>query len=71
MMRVVDVWVESIEDAGCTNGNYPAYEVTFNTGDVCCGTTCRCGNGCSGTDRLPVMGQIFRDWDALTEYLES
>lgn len=37
MMRVVDVWVEPIEDAGCTNGNYPAYEVTFNTGDVCCG----------------------------------
>jgi hypothetical protein len=41
---------------GCNNGNYPWYAVTLENGTVIEGLTCRCGNGCSGTDRLPNIG---------------
>lgn len=45
------IWVEPIESAGCSNGNYPAYEVLDEAGNVVqSGITCRCGRGCSGTD---------------------
>lgn len=43
--------VEPLENAGCSNGNYPAYEVMDEEGTVVqFGITCRCGRGCSGTD---------------------
>ena len=47
----LSMWVEDMENAGCTNGNYPAYQIRTNSGEVVyAGQTCRCGRGCSNTD---------------------
>lgn len=47
----LSLWVEDIDNPGCTNGNYPEYEIRTTSGDVVyAGVTCRCGRGCSGTD---------------------
>ena len=51
MKEGYSLWVEHLENSGCTNGNYPAYEVLDEEGNVVqSGITCRCGRGCSGTD---------------------
>lgn len=45
------LWVECLEEPGCTNGHYPAYELRDSEGNVVLsGVTCRCGRGCSNTD---------------------
>ena len=70
-MRVINITVEELENPGCNNGNYPEYTVTFDTGENLSGITCRCGNGCSGTDRLPKVGQEFTSWNDFQEYTET
>ena len=64
MVKIEKVIVESLENAGCNNGNYPNYTVLFINEDTKRvekfeGMTCRCGNGCSETDRLPREGMEF------------
>lgn len=45
------LWLEDLENPGCSNGNYPRYEIRDREGRVVqSGLTCRCGRGCSGTD---------------------
>lgn len=45
------------ENAGCNNGNYPLWSgIDAETGNPLNGLTCRCGNGCSGTDRIVSDG---------------
>lgn len=44
--------IENLLDEGCNNGNYPGYKVFYNDGTVKHGVTCRCLNGCSGTDNI-------------------
>ncbi len=52
-MRILNLTFESIENAGCNNGNYPAWSgIDADTGKVVSGITCNCLAGCAGTDRL-------------------
>ena len=63
MIKIVDINLETIENAGCNNGNYPGFAVLFDDDSVAGGSTCRCGNGCSDTDKLPVIGMEFASLD--------
>jgi hypothetical protein len=49
-MKKIFVKIESIENQGCNNGNYPAI-YNKKTGEYL-GNTCRCGRGCSDTEKL-------------------
>lgn len=45
------MWLEVLENPGCSNGSYPRYAIRDSAGRVVqAGITCRCGRGCSGTD---------------------
>lgn len=47
----LSLWMERLDNPGCTNGHYPAYQIRTESGDVVyAGVTCRCGRGCSNTD---------------------
>ena len=53
MIKILNVEVEDLENAGCNNGNYPRYVITYdNNGktETIEGITCRCRKGCSNTD---------------------
>lgn len=52
MKKVIGIFIEKMENEGCNNGNYPAYEIMFADGTTRSGITCRCCKGCSGTDSL-------------------
>ena len=70
-MKVIHIEIEDLPNAGCNNGNYPEYTIVFDTGLRVQGITCRCGNGCSGTDRIPDLGQFFASIDALDSFLNT
>ena len=70
-MKVTNIIIEELKNAGCNNGQYPEYTVTFDTGETYSGITCNCGNGCSGTDRLPKIGQQFQSYEDWREYAEG
>lgn len=65
-MKVKNIYIEDLQDAGCNNGNYPRYIVEFDNGHTHAGITCRCGSGCSNTNRLPEDGQEF---DSINDFL--
>lgn len=45
------LWLEDLENTGCSNGSYPRYEIRDSEGRVAqSGFTCRCGRGCANTD---------------------
>ena len=47
----LSLWMERLDNPGCTNGHYPAYQIRTESGDVVyAGQTCRCGRGCSNND---------------------
>ena len=53
MVKILNVEVEDLENAGCNNGNYPHYEISYdNNGktETIQGMTCGCLRGCSNTD---------------------
>ena len=62
---IKNIEIEQLVNAGCNNGNYPQMEIHLSNGDIVPSMTCRCGNGCSGTDRVPEIGE---SWE---EYLEE
>lgn len=62
MKKIISVEIENIDNPGCNNGNYPEMVVTAEDGRVYHGMTCRCGNGCSDTDRVPEIGADFDGW---------
>lgn len=48
---IIYVEIAHLEGAGCNNGQYPAYRLINEAGEVVGeGVTCNCGRGCSGTD---------------------
>jgi hypothetical protein len=49
-MKKIYINVESMENEGCNNGNYPAI-YNRETGEYL-GNVCRCGRGCSNTEKL-------------------
>jgi hypothetical protein len=48
---VYDLEVENLQNAGCTNGQYPRWWGRIDGHDVS-GVTCNCRRGCSNTDCL-------------------
>lgn len=71
-MKVIDIFfVEENPNVGCSNGEFEVYRAIFDTGFVHEGCTCRCGNGCAGTDRLPKIGMSFRDVSEFEEYISE
>lgn len=70
-MTVTNIEVEEMANAGCNNGNYPHYTITFDNGKTYQGTTCACHRGCSNTDCLPCIGAEFKDMQDYINYLDA
>lgn len=70
-MTIIKINYEQMKNVGCNNGNYPETEIIMNNGKKYIGQTCRCGNGCSGTWRDPMVGQYFKNEEDLFKFLES
>lgn len=51
-IKISNLEIEKLENPGCNNGNYSAWQGIDESGKVIGGITCRCLNGCSNTDRL-------------------
>lgn len=58
-MKIKNVFIHSDRESGCNNGNYPECEIVTDDGRIYKGITCACGRGCSGTDRVPEIGDEF------------
>lgn len=69
MIKVTDIQVEDLENAGCNNGNYPRVTITLDTGEVLEGHTCGCTRGCSRTWCLPKAGNWFKSKEELCFYM--
>lgn len=63
MIVVSKIDIAQKSTAGCNNGILKSAIVTFNTGEDALLYTCRCGKGCNGADRLPEIGDTFKDLD--------
>lgn len=64
-MLVKNIELHFPENPGCNNGNYvPWTGINAETGEAVSGSTCNCGAGCSGQDRLEGM-----DWETRTAEL--
>lgn len=70
MIIVQSVKVKRCDNPGCNNGNYPKVEIVAS-GRKFKGYTCACESGCSGTWRLPDVGQMFLSREDLLEYMET
>lgn len=70
-VEIKKIYVDDVENLGCTNGVHTPYEIILDDGRKVTGETCRCGNGCCGADRLPKVGNLFTNIDALYGYLAS
>ena len=72
-VRVKRFEVEDIPNAGCDNGNYPSYTITLYDGRKLTGRTCRCRNGCSGTDRTADIkeNRVFGCFAQLMDCLDN
>ena len=58
-IKILNLEIEDLENAGCNNGNYPTWTGTSaETGQKISGVTCRCGSGCSNTDRIEWEGFV-------------
>lgn len=71
MIKVADVDVAYYDDAGCNNGRYQPVTIRLSNGEKVYGITCRCGRGCSNTDRLPQIGMEFESINALNDYMTN
>ncbi len=69
MLTVKDCVLHGGENIGCNNGNLQNYTLYFEEGGTFSGTTCRCGNGCHGADRVPEMGMKFQTMEDLKNYI--
>ena len=74
MIKVKEIIIDKMENEGCNNGNYPHFEMYLDCNNKTMyyeGNTCRCRKGCSGTCRLPKVGQTFRDAEEMYQFMES
>ncbi len=68
-IRILEISVEDMDNAGCNNGNYPMVTIKTNHGDWH-GDTCNCHRGCSGTwniSNLEVGMEFVNDNELLDE----
>ena len=78
-VRVEDVEIIHISDENCyptrdfPEGRFPKVNITLSTGEVVTGKTCQClkGHKTFGTWRMPCVGDVFIDKQALMEYLNN
>lgn len=70
-IRILEINVEDMDNAGCNNGNYPSVTIKTNHGDWH-GDTCNCERGCSGTWNISNLevGMEFANDDELLYELE-
>lgn len=52
MLRINNFKIETLDNPGCNNGNYPIWEGVTEAGEAIGGQTCRCWKGCHGLDQL-------------------
>lgn len=74
MLKVLNIEVEDLPNAGCNNGNYPEFTLIYSDNghiDSLTGITCGCGCGCSNTCRLPKIGEKFANKAELDDYLNN
>lgn len=73
MLKITKIEVETLENAGCNNGNYPEYTLYFENGKTYTGITCRCHAGCSGTDNIRniKVGMEFADFEEIDEFVQQ
>jgi hypothetical protein len=74
MIKVLSIDIEDMDNAGCNNGNYPEFLMKYSdNGKISSfeGLTCACRKGCSGTMRVPEVGDTFKDEEALFEYMKN
>ena len=74
MIEVKELRFEEVMDPGCNNGNWqPATVITFDSDEKVVREhqiiTCRCGKGCSGTDRCPDVGMTFKNLGSLLDWM--
>lgn len=63
-MKVVETnWIDRPENIGCNNGIFGEMEIVLDDGGIAEIMPCRCGNGCNGSDRIPSIGEEFKDLD--------
>lgn len=79
IITIEKIIVEDMENEGCTNGNYPFFSLIYSTKAgkgkryyTISGQTCRCQNGCSGTQRIADLsaGNVMT-LKELQDYMES
>lgn len=70
-IRIIKIEIEENPNCGCNNGKFENFCVTFDNGTQYNGYTCRCGNGCSNSDRLPEVGMEFDNKRHFYDYLNN
>lgn len=67
MIKIKNIFVEDLDNAGCNNGNYPDVAIELDNGEKLEAVTCRCGNGCSNTANINAVeiGDCFDSVDEL------
>lgn len=76
MIKILNVEIEDLENAGCNNGNYPHYKITYdNNGKTATieGITCRCHKGCSNTDCIEgiTVGDTYENEEELLDLIKG
>ena len=68
-MTVKHIVVGDTTSKDCKIGVVRRFTVFLEDFSAFSGNTCQCGNGCNGCDKLPHIGQEFKNTDALYDYV--
>ena len=71
MIKVLNISVDGIEDAACSDSDYPYAVIELSNGMTLRGYTCVCRQGCENTWRLPDVGAQFESMDKLYRFLHN
>lgn len=74
MVKILNVEVENLKNAGCNNGNYPHYKITYsNSGKTktITGITFGCLRGCANTDWIEgiTVGDTYENDEELLDLI--
>ena len=74
MIKIIDIQVEDMDNAGCNNGNYPTARIVYTGGKIAPVMTmevqtCGCHKGCHGLACLPTIGQTFKSFKDLNDWV--
>lgn len=79
MVTVRGIIMEYPSNCGCNNGINANYTLLYDTDEsnsllscmILKGTTCRCGNGCHGLDRVPEKNMTFKSIKQMKHWIKS